>query len=133
MAVILIRHGRVDYDTMALSAEGAAFADYIASQPWSERFPIRKILSDVEERCVATVKPLADKLGLPIDTFPCGAGTSECRNHVDTPDEYVVICVRMEDLPAVLSTVSLSTSSGEAYDRVWRVMPGGRVDSFKAP
>ena len=119
MAVILVRHGRVDYTTMDLNAKGNAFA-----QALRERFatnPIGRIVSLAPARCRQTVEPLAGSTAVEIETAGSVQGLISAIKQGDWSSTDLVITFQaavMSDLFSFLGLM-LPATRDDAYGTVW--------------
>ncbi|HHH11042.1 MAG TPA: hypothetical protein ENK23_03095 [Sorangium sp.] len=124
MAVILIRHGRVEKTQgLPLSPDGQSFAGGL-SGAFSARH-IRKLMSTADGHCLATLRPLSDALGINIDTFSSVTEVSSAIRQGDWSINDIVILFRMANADAIFRAVGLvgqgPSSSDEAYGNMWFV------------
>ncbi len=72
--------------------------------------PVRRVLSSPYLRCVQTVEPLADKLGLPVEEAPAlaeGASSEEAVSLLrDLVGTSAVLCTHGDLIPPILDTLA---------------------------
>jgi phosphohistidine phosphatase SixA len=72
--------------------------------------PVRRVLSSPYARCVQTVEPLAEKLGLPVEETPAlaeGASSSQAVTLLrDLAGTTAVLCTHGDLIPPVLDTLA---------------------------
>jgi len=102
--IFLVRHGVVNYDTLALSAVGQQYARGLPNLlPTQVDF----IASDEEPRCVETITPLARKHGLTPQTYD-KQSFGRAQPLADAPSEGVsVLCYRIESVVGILQQLGI--------------------------
>lgn len=126
MPILLIRHAQAVDPRHSSGADrerpltpaGEETALALAAQ-W-QRQPITRVLSSPYPRCMATVSPLAQHLGLPVEpTAQLGEGhaTAALQMLRRLDDQMVVACSHGDVIPAVLSALA---AGGIVVDDPWR-------------
>jgi broad specificity phosphatase PhoE len=116
MTVLLVRHARAG---SRKHWEGADIERPLSKKGWRQaeglvdmlsRRPIKRILSSPFVRCVQTVQPLAEKLGLEIERRPElaeGAPVDAALELVrDAAGTTVVLCTHGDIVPSLLDVIS---------------------------
>ena len=102
--IFLVRHGVVNYDTLALSAVGQQYARGLPSLLPE---PVHFIASDEESRCVETITPLARARNLTPRTYDKQSFT-RAQPLADAPAEGVsVLCYRIESIVGILQQLGI--------------------------
>jgi len=119
MAVILVRHGRVDYGTMALSATGSEFAEALKS-----RFALRsigRIVSMAPDRCVQTVAPLANSTAIQVETASSARELIAAINQSDWGANDLVVTFQYAVMNELFGFLGLTppASRDDTYGTVW--------------
>jgi len=119
MAIILVRHGRVNYSTMALNDTGNAFA-----QALKKRFalrPIGKVVSMDPDRCVATVLPLANSASVSVETASSAAEIIQAIGESDWGASDLVVTFQYAVMGSIFSFLHLTPPAArdDAYGTVW--------------
>ncbi len=127
MAIILVRHGRVDYSTMDLSDTGRAFADALR-----ERFAMRsigKIISMAPDRCVATVAPLANSSGVSVQAASSSAEIIAAIGESDWGSNDLVVTFQYAVMGDIFAALGLTPPAvrDDAYGTVWIYDKGSRT------
>ena len=134
MAVLLIRHAQAgsrrewigDDRERPLSPKGRRQASELV--PTLEPFAPQRILSSPYLRCVDTVSPLADRLGLQVESIEGlaeGHGPEALQMIRGFSDEKVALCTHGDVIPDVLVTLAdedrldLGPSPRQAKGSVW--------------
>lgn len=111
MTLLLIRHAQAgsrkdwsgDDQLRPLSPKGRRQADALVDQlePWAPS----RVLSSPYLRCIETVKPLADELGLKVESvveLSEGAGADAVRLVRSLSDSHVALCTHGDVIPEIL-------------------------------
>jgi broad specificity phosphatase PhoE len=134
MTTYLVRHASAGHrddrdphdDDRALDDSGRVQAEKLAA--WLRHLPITRILTSPFPRCVQTVEPLAEALGVPIETCDALAESTpiECSWPLleSVADETAVICSHGDVIPdlirrAQLRGLHVPGKSGCAKGSVW--------------
>jgi 8-oxo-dGTP diphosphatase len=136
MHVYLVRHAkagsRSDWDgpddLRPLSKKGqrqaGALVDVLSTAP------VKRIISSPSVRCVQTVEPLAEKLGLEVeadDVLAEGSRLEDVLPFLEEAEEGTVICSHGDVIPMVLDSlvqtgrISLPTDYAYAKGSVWEI------------
>ncbi|MFN7564803.1 MAG: histidine phosphatase family protein [Prosthecobacter sp.] len=125
---LLVRHGLIDYNTQALNEDGRDFA--LTLTKLVKLYPIECIITDEEERCVDTIKPLSTSLKID----PILLSKMDFSNAVDVLNRAPsattsIICYRIESVNPLLEVLKLPIFTPEtrdsAYEFIWSIHLGG--------
>ncbi|MEM1029111.1 MAG: histidine phosphatase family protein [Myxococcota bacterium] len=119
MAIILLRHGRVDYGTMSLNATGTAFAEEL-KRVLSDRV-IGRIISMAPDRCVQTVAPLAASLGTHVQTVSSVHEIIRTINESDWGGADLLVTFQYAVMSEIFSHLRITppATRDDAYGTIW--------------
>jgi broad specificity phosphatase PhoE len=142
MAVLLLRHAKAgsraawaqDDDLRPLTAAGVRQADALAERLGDE--PIKRVLSSRFVRCVQTVAPLAERLGLEVEDHPALAEEADLDDTAALLDELAgsdaVLCTHGNVLGALVKRLRRrgvdlrgTEGGGGGKGSAWRLEPDG--------
>ena len=134
--VVLVRHARAGTksdggvldDSRPLDEVGLAQVG--ALTPVLRCYAPRRVVSAAPVRCVETVRPLADGLGLPVEVDPdlgerAGADAALAAVRRLLPDAPVVACSQGEVLPDVLGALGVDSDGKPDKGEAWALTLSG--------
>lgn len=116
MTVYLIRHAKAGSrsewdgpdDLRPLTSNGRRQADWVADRLAAA--PVKRIVSSPYVRCVETVQPLADRLGLDVETSPALAEDGPVADMLallaELAPEHGVACTHGDMIPEALDALA---------------------------